>query len=155
MLARLLYSLRNVIYYDLFGPKIVPMRYFVNLFKGLTFVWILSLMWYFHNYSASMYLYLFLHGTYGIFWLFKDLTYPDESFKKMASLGSLILVNILLILYWMMPLLIASGQAIQEPTTRRITFCVISYLVGVFLMLGADIQKTATLSKRKGNFILM
>ena len=35
----------------------------------------------------------------------------------------------------------------------RIIFCVIVYLLGVILMMGADIQKTSTLAKKKGNSI--
>lgn len=60
-----------------------------------------------------MYLYLFLHGTYGIFWLLKDLFYPDASFTKMASIGSLFVATALLLMYWMMPVTIATGYGIQ------------------------------------------
>lgn len=100
-------------YTDLFGPKIMPMRYVINIFKGLTFIWIIALMWYFNNYSNGMKLYLFLHGTYGIFWLLKDLLYPDSSFKQVASVGSLVLLAAALFMYWMMPVTIATGLGVQ------------------------------------------
>jgi hypothetical protein len=32
----------------------------------------------FQNYSLGMWLYLFLHGTYGICWVTKDWLFPDE-----------------------------------------------------------------------------
>jgi hypothetical protein len=91
----------------------MPMRYFINIFKGFTFIWILLLMWYFNNYSTSMKVYLFLHGTYGIFWLIKDILYPDSSFKQVASVGSLIVLITVLLLYWLIPVTIASGHGIQ------------------------------------------
>ena len=100
-----------------------------------------------------MKLYLFLHGTYGIFWLLKDLLYPDASFKQMASVGSLIVLTTALCLYWMMPVTIATGYGVQEPTNLRILFCVVTYIIGLILMLGSDIQKTATLAKKKGILI--
>ena len=89
------------------------MRYVINVFKGLTFIWVLFLMAYFSNYSTSMYLYLFLHGTYGIFWLIKDLYYPDASFKQLASIGSLVVLALVLSLYWLIPVTIAAGYGIQ------------------------------------------
>jgi hypothetical protein len=67
----------------------------------------------FNNYCKGMYLYLFLHGTYGIAWLFKDIVFPDATFKQMASVGSLMVIVCLLILYWSMPVTIAIGLGIQ------------------------------------------
>lgn len=112
-LAELLNAFRNIVYYNLFGAKIMPMRYVINVFKGLTFAWVLFLMFYFNNYSSGMYLYLFLHGTYGMFWLLKDLFYPDSSFKQMASIGSLFVAAGLLIAYWVLPVTIAMRYGIQ------------------------------------------
>lgn len=126
------------------------MRYVINIFKGLTFIWVLALMWYFNNYSTAMWLYLFLHGSYGIFWLIKDLLYPDASFKQVASVGSLAVLSGVLVLYWLMPVTIAVGEGLQDPSSRRIAFCVGLYIAGVILMMGSDIQKTATLAKKKG-----
>lgn len=111
--AQHLYAFREYAYTDILGPKIMPMRYVINVFKGLTFLWVLFLMAYFNNYSTAMQLYLFLHGTYGIFWLFKDLYFPDASFKRMASFGSLVLLTLVLTLYWLMPVSIATGYGIQ------------------------------------------
>ncbi len=113
-------------------------------------MWVLLLMWYFNNYSTGMYLYLFLHGSYGIFWLLKDIFCPDVVFKQLASIGSYFLLTLLLVLYWVMPITIASGHGIQQPSEKRIIFCVSSYLIGLILMLGADIQKNSTLAKKKG-----
>lgn len=91
----------------------MQMRYVINFFKAMTFLWILFLMNYFNNYSTGMYLYFCLHGSYGIFWLLKDIYYPDSSFKQMSTIISAILLAGVLTLYWMIPLSIATGHGIQ------------------------------------------
>lgn len=91
----------------------MPMRYVINLFKGFTFIWILFLMFTFDNFSRGMYLYLFLHGTYGIAWLIKDIAFPDASFKQQASVISLIVLSGVLFGYWTMPVMIAMGWGVQ------------------------------------------
>ena len=133
----------------------MPMRYPVNLFKGTTALWIYLLMVYFNNYSTSMWLYLGIHGTYAMFWLLKDVFYPDATFKEKATFGSISLVVLLLILYWTIPLTIAMGVGIQEPTNVRIWTCIIMYVVGVILMLGSDIHKNRRLAVKKCKHILI
>ena len=51
--AQHLYAFREYAYTDILGPKIMPMRYVINVFKGLTFLWVLFLMAYFNNYSTA------------------------------------------------------------------------------------------------------
>ena len=64
------------------GPPILPMRYFVNLHKGGMPFLIYGMMVYYDNYSLGAFLYLALHGSYGIIWLIKDFTFPDGSFLR-------------------------------------------------------------------------
>lgn len=100
-------------YCNLGGPKMWPMRYTVNTFKCLTFVWVLLLMYIFDNYSKGMYLYLFLHGSYGIAWFIKDILFPDASFKQVSTLFSVFIGAGLLSAYWIMPVTIAMRLGIQ------------------------------------------
>jgi hypothetical protein len=99
-----------------------------------------------------MYLYLFLHGTYGICWLIKDLWFPDARLLQKGSIGSQCALFLLLCSYWMIPLPLAAGYGISNPSMNRTIFLVILYLSGVILMMGADYQKTVTLRKKKGYF---
>lgn len=128
----------------------MPFRVQVNFFKGTTFLWVWCLMHYFLNYSTSMYLYLFLHGSYGICWVIKDVWFPDARLMQKGSIGSQIVLCILLCSYWMIPVPLAAGYGITNPSIGRITFLVLLYLLGVFLMMGADYQKTTTLRMHKG-----
>jgi hypothetical protein len=70
-------------------------------------------MSYFQNYSTGMYLYLFLHGTYGICWVIKDIWFPDERVLQKASIGSNLVLFVLLLSYWMIPVPLAAGYGLN------------------------------------------
>lgn len=144
-------SLQELLYFDfLGGPKYFKMRHIVNLFKGATFPYVILLMIYFRNYSLGMYLYLALHGSYGMIWLLKDWLFPDKTFDTKTTLGSIAVVTTLLLMYWCLPLFIASGLAIQTPSYLRVTVAVMTYALGAVLMIASDAQKTFTLRYKKG-----
>jgi hypothetical protein len=95
------------------GPKVIEMRHVINFFKGATCMYIVFLMWYYQNFSTGMYLYLGLHGSYGLVWLFKDFVFGDKSFAQKAKFGSLAVLACTLSLYWMVGWFIASGRGVQ------------------------------------------
>lgn len=127
------------------GPKIIPLRYIINAFKGLTFLWVIFLMLYFQNFSKGMYVYLFMHGTYGFLWIYKDLNFPDASMKPKSTLVSNILLTTLLFIYWMIPVPLAAGFGVSDPPLIRIALEMILYFGGLYLMLRSDYQKAKTL----------
>jgi hypothetical protein len=90
-----------------------PARYQVNLFKGATALWVLLLMGYFRNWSPAMWLYLCLHGSYGLCWILKDLSFPDPRLKNSMSAGSHIILFLLLAGYWAIPVPLALGLGLQ------------------------------------------
>ena len=139
----------------LVGPKILPSRHIINAFKGLTFLWVLFLMHHFKNYSTPMFLYLFLHGSYGFFWVAKDLTFPDPRFQQQASIGSAILIFLFLTLYWLIPVPLAAGFGVSSPSTARMVLLVAMYAIGLVLMLGSDYQKYWALKKKPGSWELI
>jgi len=72
---------RNEFYYNLLNTqKIIKASHVANFFKGNTLTFLLFLMIYFDNYSKRNVIYAALHGSYGLLWILKDLTYPDKSF---------------------------------------------------------------------------
>ena len=54
----------------------------INLHKGLTAFVVLGLMIFFNNFTTAPYVYLALHGTYGLLWLLKEKIFPDPYFKE-------------------------------------------------------------------------
>lgn len=153
----LLSKLQNQVFYDLGnhfeqlgGPMLMPIRYQVNFFKGCTLIWLIFLMYYFNNTSTGMYLYLFLHGTYGILWIIKDFWFPDERAQKPGSVGSHLVLFALLTAYWMIPVPLAMGYGVSSPSFLRIVALLVLYLSGIILMMGSDYQKYKTLQSKKG-----
>ena len=72
---------------------------------------ILGFMIYFDNYSPACWLYLALHGSYGLLWLLKDFTFPDASFERKVTFLSFIIPWLVVIQpYCYASYLIASRQ---------------------------------------------
>lgn len=73
------------------GPAFIPFRYTVNLAKGGMPFYILSLMFYFNNFSTAAWIYFCLHGSYGVFWVFRDVVFPDPGFLRKQTFISMLM----------------------------------------------------------------
>jgi len=88
----------------------MQLKHAINLHKGLTTIFVLGLMVAYRNFTLGAWVYLALHGTYGILWLVKDRIYPDRQWEQKITLGMGIITFIVFGLYWVAPfLLIRSG----------------------------------------------
>lgn len=126
----------------------MQLRHVINLHKGLTPVVVLGLMAAFGNFGSGPWLYLALHGTYGLLWLLKDRIFPDRQWEQTVSWPVAISGFLALGLYWLAPfLLIRSGAVPPPPLAAAATALCIT---GVFLHYGADAQKHFTLRYRPG-----
>lgn len=132
------------------GPKLFKLRHIINFQKGTTFLFILILMRVFTNYSLGAFLYLALHGSYGILWILKDYVFGDRSFDKPASIVAVLGCFLLLGCYWYIPYMQISGQGINDPSVFRILTAILMYVFGVSIMLLSDCQKYFTLKYKKG-----
>ena len=115
----------------------------VNIHKGSSFIYILSLMFIYDNFTIAPCVYLALHGTYGILWLFKDKIYPDAQWEEEISIPLGILGFITICLYWVAPSILISHNS--EPSNLIITIAIILNLLGVFFHYSSDAQKYHTL----------
>lgn len=132
------------------GPKIIKARYIANFFKGSTFIFIVILMQIYQNFSLSAYIYLSLHGSYGILWIIKDIVFPDKNFDKKMTIPSMIGGIGILSLYWFLDFIEIAGYGIKNPTNIRILFAILLFCFGVVLMLLSDSQKFFILKYKKG-----
>ena len=98
-------------------------------------------MWIFDNKSSGMWLYLCIHGSYGFSWLIKDKYFADQSTLKEASIGSHLVLVLLLAFYWLIPVPLAMGYGVSHPSKFRILSIVFMYALGLILMMGSDYQK--------------
>ncbi|MBE9045100.1 DUF1295 domain-containing protein [Pleurocapsales cyanobacterium LEGE 10410] len=126
----------------------MKIKYPINLHKFSTFAVVLGLMAIYHNFTLAPWVYLALHGTYGIMWLIKDSLYPDRQWEQEVSLATGIFTFVLLGSYWVAPfILISSGV---EPSAPLICIAIATNIFGVFLHYGSDAQKYFTLKYNTG-----
>ena len=119
----------------------------INLHKGLTPFVVLSLMAIYDNFSIPAWIYLSLHGTYGILWLLKEKLFPDPYFKDEMGFLTSITGFIFLGSYWVAPFILISSQKLIP--NFIIAGCVSIYINGVFLHFASDSQKYFTLKLKK------
>ena len=133
-------------------------KHFIDFHKGITFIYILALINYYNASSnITIWIYLGLHGTYGILWVLKSLIFPDKSWEQKTNLmyGFIILFG--LSLYWISPWIIVSGyfNGSQMVTIPNWIISIIIFLfgVGVFLHFSSDMQKYTALKLKPGHLI--
>ena len=119
----------------------------INLHKGLTPFVVFGLMAIYDNFSTPAWIYLSLHGTYGILWLLKEKLFPDPYFKDEMGFLTSITGFIFLGSYWVAPFILISSQKLIP--NFIIAGCVSIYIFGVFLHFASDSQKYFTLKLKK------
>ena len=74
--------LQNEFYYNLGNTgRIIKAAHVANLFKGGTLPYLLLLIYVTGNINFTTCCYTILHGTYGILWVIKSMTFPDKNFE--------------------------------------------------------------------------
>lgn len=135
------------------GPKLIKTAWVINLHKFLTLVVVALLMIGYHNYSTAAWVYLALHGSYGICWLLKHVTFPDPKWETRATPGAAVATFLVLATYWVAPFLLISdalGNDRPAPPAWLVATCVALFTVGLMIMISADCQKRFTLRHRPG-----
>ncbi|WP_414549595.1 DUF1295 domain-containing protein [Anabaena sp. CCY 0017] len=123
-------------------------KYAINLHKGLTFFFILGLMFVYQNYTLGAWVYLALHGTYGFLWLLKDRIFPDPQWEQSVSIPQGIFVFVIVNLYWIAPFILISSGTV--PPLPLVALAISMNIFGVFLHFASDAQKYYTLKYQKG-----
>lgn len=131
------------------GPKTLKLAWAINLQKAGTLPFVLALMAWYDVWTTTAWIYLALHGSYGLIWLLKDRLFPDPSWEKRITFGGALNAWLLVLgPYWIAPWLIVSQKIEQPPAV--LGGAVLLYAVGVVLMAGADAQKFFVLRARPG-----
>ena len=119
----------------------------INLHKGLTLFVVLGMMYVYDNFSISSWVYLSLHGTYGVLWLLKEKIFPDPYFKDEINSITGLIGFIFLGTYWVAPFILISSQKVVP--NSLIALCIAINILGVFLHFASDAQKYFTLKIKK------
>lgn len=126
----------------------MKIKHVVNLHKASTAAYVLGLMLVYHNFTLGPWVYLALHGTYGLLWLVKDRIYPDKQWEQEIPIGSSVFVFGLLGLYWVAPFLLISSGTV--PSAPVVAAAIGLNIWGIFLHYVSDAQKYFTLKYRPG-----
>ena len=122
---------------------------FINAHKILVVPVVVGLMWGYDNWSTEAFIYLALHGTYGVLWLLKSRLFPDRRFDEVQPFWvGLLFVFLPLTTYYMAPYLLISRHVTLPP--QLIGVVVSGYTLGIFLHYVSDAQKYYMLQARKG-----
>ena len=105
------------------------------------------------NTSTAAWIYLALHGSYGLVWIVKDLAFPDPNWQHRITIGGGINAFLgVLGWYWVFGWLLISGGAADLPAAglRLVRLCISLCMLGWVIMIAADAQKYFTLRVRRG-----
>jgi steroid 5-alpha reductase family enzyme len=135
------------------GPgRGVPLDAVIDLHKAATGPAVLALMAALDVYTPAAWVYLALHGSYGVAWVLKDRTLPDRRWRRRVPWTGALVAFAFLSHYWVAPALLVLGTAGAleldgwDPAGwPALAVAVAVYAVGLALMMGADAQKNALL----------
>lgn len=129
------------------------MKFYIDTHKGATAFFVLLLMALFNQWqNPTAWVYLALHGTYGMLWVLKSRIFPDSSWeRRVTPLYGIGFVWGGLTLYWIAPLLLA-WRNVHAPAWY-LGLCVALYACGVFIHFASDMQKHTELKLRPGCLI--
>lgn len=126
----------------------MKVKHAINLSKALTFLVVLGLMVGYQNFTIGPWVYLSLHGTYGMLWLLKDRIFPDKQWEQEIPISQGIFIFILVCLYWVAPFILISSGTV--PPLPLVAAAISLNILGVFLHFASDAQKYFTLKYRPG-----
>jgi protein-S-isoprenylcysteine O-methyltransferase Ste14 len=122
-------------------------KWFIDSHKAATFLFVLILMAVYDQWrNPTAWVYLALHGTYGMLWVLKSRIFPDRQWEQDTGLGYGLFIWLGLSLYWIAPWLLTS-RGVEAPPWY-LGLCISLYALGVFFHFSADMQKHTALKLR-------
>ena len=131
------------------GKKFIKLAWSINTHKILTPFVVFGLMLFYDNFSLPAFIYLALHGSYGLCWAFKHFTFPDFKWETKVTFSGALFTFILLGTYWIAPFLLISRPVASVVPDWFLAFCIALHTLGVVIMMSADCQKHFYLQNRK------
>ena len=133
-------------------------KHFIDIHKGITGIFMLLLMYIYGTWdSVTSWVYLAIHGTYGILWIAKSILFPDATWERETSIWYGLYIWFGLTLYWASGWIINSGYfndgIPQDAPMWIIGLSISMFGIGVFLHFSSDMYKHTMLSQRPGKLI--
>lgn len=136
------------------GPRPWKFAWVIDVQKAGTFFFLGLLMAWYHNTTVAAWIYLALHGSYGLVWIVKDLAFPDPNWQRRITIGGGINAFLgVLGWYWVFGWLLISGVSQPHyplPDPAWFALCISLCILGCAIMIAADAQKYFTLRLKRG-----
>ncbi len=136
------------------GPRPWKLAWVIDFQKAGTFPLLGLLIAWYHNTSTAAWIYLAMHGSYGLVWMVKDLAFPDPSWQRRITIASGLCVFFgVLVWYWAFGWLLISGVSkpvYPLPAHAWFSLCISLCILGSVIMIAADAQKYFTLRVQRG-----
>jgi protein-S-isoprenylcysteine O-methyltransferase Ste14 len=136
------------------GPRPWKFAWVINFQKAGTFVFLLGLIAYFFNDTATTEIYTAMQGSYGLVWILKDVAFPDPGWQRRITIGGGIMAFAAVLgWYWVFGWLLISGTSQPDyplPDVAWYCLCISLCIVGCAIMIAADAQKFFTLRVQRG-----
>ena len=130
----------------------MKLKAFIDTNKFITFIAILVMMAVYHQWqNPTAWVYLALHGTYGLLWVLKSNIFPDASWERKTSLWFGVISWFSLVLYWF-PAWWIMWKGINAPAWLLALTISLS-MFGIFFVFAGDMQKFTTLKFHPGELI--
>ncbi len=127
-------------------------KHFIDLNKGITFLVVLALIASYQRWeNVTAWIYLALHGTYGVLWVLKSRIFPDKQWEQATGWAYGLVIFFGLGLYWIAGWLVVARD-VHAPAWL-LAVCISVYTMGVFLHFSSDMQKFTALQLRPGSLI--
>ena len=124
-------------------------RHFIDSHKGFTFLAVLIMMAIYDQWrNPTAWVYLALHGSYGLLWVLKSRTFPDRQWEQRTGPGYALVIWGGLTLYWIAPWLL-TWRGVEAPPWY-LGLCISLYAFGLFFHFASDMQKHTALKLRPG-----
>lgn len=141
------------------GPRPWKFAWVINFQKCGTFIFLGLLMLYYAGTtpaatSTTAWIYLAMHGSYGLVWFIKDMAFPDSNWQKRITIGGGINAFVSVLgWYWVFGWLLISGTSNPDyplPNNAWFCLCISLCILGCVIMVAADAQKYFTLRVKRG-----
>jgi steroid 5-alpha reductase family enzyme len=130
----------------------MKMKIYINIFKGLTGIFVLGMMVYFETWqNQTAWVYLGLHGSYGIIWVLKSYFFPDKSWERTIHWLTGLGIWTALALYLLAPLLLIARDI--QAAGWYTAICIAFFVIGVFLHVASDMQKYTALQMKPEHLV--
>ncbi|MBN1305222.1 MAG: DUF1295 domain-containing protein [Anaerolineales bacterium] len=130
----------------------MKLKFYIDTHKGLTFTAILVMMAVYHQWhNPTAWVYLSLHGTYGLLWVFKSRIFPDRSWEEKTPLWFGLASWAALTLYWI-PAWLLTWRGVHAPGWL-LALAISLYTFGIFFHFVSDMQKFTSLKLQPGKLI--